>query len=47
MAHNHGAIALYTNHGYVREGLKRDAIRVAGQAVDELLMAKMLTGSAR
>jgi len=42
MAHNHGAIRLYTEHGYVREGLKKGAIRVAGQPVDEVVMAKIL-----
>lgn len=43
MAHNDRAIALYERMGYVREGVKRSAILLDGQPVDELIMGKILT----
>jgi RimJ/RimL family protein N-acetyltransferase len=42
MAHNERAIALYERAGYAREGVKREAIRVDGRSVDELVMGKLL-----
>lgn len=42
MAHNERAIRLYEKFGYVREGVKRGAIVVDGQAVDEIIMGKLL-----
>lgn len=42
MAHNHRASKLYERLGYVREGVKRSAIVVDGQKVDELIMGKIL-----
>jgi RimJ/RimL family protein N-acetyltransferase len=42
MAHNQRAIELYEGLGYVREGLKRSAILVDGQEVDEIIMGKIL-----
>jgi RimJ/RimL family protein N-acetyltransferase len=46
MAHNEGAIALYERAGYVHEGVKRHAIHVDGQPVDELVMGKLLRSGA-
>lgn len=42
MSHNRSAIALYRRAGYEREGIKRGSIRIDGQPVDEVLMAKWL-----
>lgn len=42
MAHNHRAIALYERLGYVREGVKRSAILIDGQKMDEIIMGKIL-----
>jgi RimJ/RimL family protein N-acetyltransferase len=42
MAHNLRAIELYERLGYVREGVKRSAIFVDGQKVDEIIMGKIL-----
>ena len=41
-ATNTGAIALYTAAGFTTEGVRRDAMRVGGDFVDELYMAKLL-----
>jgi RimJ/RimL family protein N-acetyltransferase len=40
MAHNHGARTLYERSGFVVEGIKPGAIRVAGEPVDECVMGK-------
>jgi RimJ/RimL family protein N-acetyltransferase len=42
MAHNEAAIALYQKMGFMVEGTKRDSMRVNGQYVDELYMAKLI-----
>lgn len=42
MAHNRRAIALYQRLGYRPEGIKRSAILVDGQKVDEIIMGKIL-----
>ena len=42
MAHNRRARRLYERHGYLMEGIKRGAIRVRGEPVDEVLMGKSL-----
>jgi GNAT superfamily N-acetyltransferase len=42
MAHNQRAIELYERLGYVSEGIKRSAILVDEQKVDEIIMVKML-----
>lgn len=42
MAHNDRAIRLYERVGFVREGIKRQAIVVGGRAVDEVVMGKLL-----
>ena len=42
MAHNERAIRLYTRLGYVKEGLRRDSLRVDGGWIDEHLMAKLI-----
>lgn len=42
MAHNHGARTLYERHGFMLEGIKRGAIRVEGELVDECVMGKLL-----
>lgn len=42
MAHNERAIQLYEKFGYAQEGVKRSAIVINGQAVDEIIMAKLL-----
>jgi RimJ/RimL family protein N-acetyltransferase len=42
MAHNGRARRLYERHGYLMEGIKRGAIRVRGEPVDEVLMGKSL-----
>ena len=39
---NDRAIALYEKMGFVREGTKRDSIRVGAEYVDELLMSKLI-----
>jgi RimJ/RimL family protein N-acetyltransferase len=40
---NHPAIALYRRAGYEIEGVRRASAKVAGRAVDQLMMAKLLT----
>ncbi len=42
MADNPRAIQLYERLGYLREGVKRGAIRIDGQPVDEIIMGKLL-----
>lgn len=42
MAHNEAGIALYTKMGYEEEGIRRHALMVDGNWVDELFMAKLL-----
>lgn len=42
MAHNDRAIALYEHLGYVREGVKRSAILIDNERVDEIIMGKIL-----
>lgn len=44
LASNERAIALYERAGFVREGLRRDAVRLRSGYVDELIMAKLLDG---
>jgi RimJ/RimL family protein N-acetyltransferase len=41
MVHNERAIGLYEKLGFQREGRKRDVLRVSGEYVDEVLMAKL------
>jgi RimJ/RimL family protein N-acetyltransferase len=43
MAHNERAIRLYERMGFEREGIRRRALRVDGEWVDELFMALLLT----
>ena len=43
MTHNSAAIALYEKCGFQQEGRKRHSLKVNGDYVDELLMAKLLT----
>jgi len=40
MAHNHEARTLYERCGFLLEGVKRGAIRVAGEPIDECVMGK-------
>jgi RimJ/RimL family protein N-acetyltransferase len=47
MAHNERAIRLYERMGFEREGIRRRALRVDGEWVDELFMALLLTPEAR
>jgi RimJ/RimL family protein N-acetyltransferase len=42
MTHNRAGIALYRKMGFEVEGVKRHSLRVAGEYVDEYLMAKLL-----
>ncbi len=42
MSHNKRAIALYQKLGYQIEGLRKRSIRVQGEYIDELAMAKLL-----
>lgn len=42
MAHNERAIHLYEKAGFVKEGIRKRALRVPGTWVDELYMAKLL-----
>ncbi|MDO6705598.1 GNAT family N-acetyltransferase [Photobacterium sp. 1_MG-2023] len=42
MAHNQVARKLYLSAGFQEEGVKRDALKVDGQFVDEVYMAKFL-----
>ncbi len=42
MAHNERAIRLYERKGFVREGVKRQALLVGDAWVDEILMAKLI-----
>lgn len=39
---NARAISLYRNHGFVQEGVRADALRIAGAYVDESYMAKLI-----
>lgn len=41
-ANNPGAISLYERLGFVREGIARQAVFTCGQAVDVVLMARLL-----
>ena len=41
-AENAPAIAVYEPAGFVREGIKRDALCVDGQLMDEIMMARLL-----
>lgn len=45
-ATNLGALSLYHKAGYVEEGRRRDQFRIAGEAVDEILMAKFFSAQA-
>lgn len=42
MAHNTRAIAFYEKYGFEREGIKRDALRIAGKYVNEIYMSKLV-----
>ena len=42
MEHNHRAISLYRKCGFQSEGIKRHAIKINGQFINEYLMAKLL-----
>jgi RimJ/RimL family protein N-acetyltransferase len=42
MAHNDRALRLYRRMGFVEEGVRRHAVRIDGQFVDELAMARLL-----
>jgi RimJ/RimL family protein N-acetyltransferase len=42
MAHNERALRLYTRQGYEIEGRRRNSLRVGGDYVDELALAKLL-----
>jgi RimJ/RimL family protein N-acetyltransferase len=42
MAHNQGARSLYERCGFMLEGTKHGAIRVAGELIDECVMGKPL-----
>ncbi|MGY0216166.1 N-acetyltransferase family protein [Endozoicomonadaceae bacterium StTr2] len=42
MEHNHRAISLYRKCGFQSEGIKRHAIKIDGQFINEYLMAKLL-----
>lgn len=42
MANNQRAIVLYERMGYMREGIKQSAIILDGEAVDEIVMGKLL-----
>jgi RimJ/RimL family protein N-acetyltransferase len=42
MAHNQVALALYKKRGFEMEGVRKDAVFVNGQYVDEYAMAKLL-----
>jgi len=46
MAHNHGARALYERYGFLLEGVKSGAIRVAGEPIDECVMGKQVKPTA-
>ena len=39
---NHRAIVLYEGTGFVREGTKRDSIKMEAEYVDEFLMSKLI-----
>lgn len=43
--HNRAARKLYEKLGYETEGVKRQSVRIDGEWVDELLMAKLLDGT--
>jgi RimJ/RimL family protein N-acetyltransferase len=40
-ADNHWAIGLYEKVGFVREGVRRDAVCIDGRFIDSILMAKL------
>lgn len=42
MTHNYNAIRLYEKNGFVKEGVKKDAMFIDGQFVDEFYMARIL-----
>ncbi len=42
VAHNHIAIRLYKSLGFASEGVKRDAVKLDDEFVDELMMAKII-----
>jgi RimJ/RimL family protein N-acetyltransferase len=42
MAHNDAAIALYERNGFTIEGIKKGAIVVDGNLVDEIMMGMRL-----
>ncbi|TEW50228.1 GNAT family N-acetyltransferase [Psychromonas algicola] len=42
MEHNLKAIRLYETFGFIREGIKRDSICIAGEYINELYMSKLL-----
>ena len=42
MEHNLKAIKLYESFGFIREGIKRDSICIAGEYINELYMSKLL-----
>lgn len=44
MTHNHRAKHLYDSLGFAVEGVKRNALKVEGQYVDEYVMARLLDG---
>jgi RimJ/RimL family protein N-acetyltransferase len=46
MAHNHEARTLYERCGFLLEGVKRGAIRVAGEPIDECVMGKQVAPTA-
>lgn len=41
-AHNTRAIAFYEKYGFEREGIRRDALRIEGQYVNEIYMSKLV-----
>lgn len=42
MIHNHTAIQLYKNSGFVIEGTKRNSLCITGEWIDEYTMAKLI-----
>ncbi len=44
--HNRRAIAFYERHGFVTEGVRRRQFMREGRALDDMLMARFLDGSA-
>ena len=43
MSTHRGARSLYEHHGFKLEKIKREAIRVAGESIDERVMGKLVT----